>query len=427
MPDIRRCFCGGTYTKGEKCSENNCPRQKHGYGCWHKALPKLRKLQQSGQLQLDYPLLDFDALQHHVETWKARVHSRRSDDWITHQRQPHKRGYRESEVTDFRIVHQPDERAAYRRTSVNHGRVEPVRRSIYTKENHIREAAAGSQEHTRRGPRRSNDSPTRGASSTDPVGYRTGTEGLVGSSWQYLDSMADIPEGSEEDEVTVIDVDRDGTSSPLPRWHAEVDSDDSNASLFGLRNELHEFEEVDVLSDSSEDESNHRTLATTTRVSAWRAENSLQDNHDFARTFVSFDEAYANEGRSVAVAWSKTRQWAEPELFADNAAFSVIEATATKIREVDELKKKAKSMPSTAYQRKPGRGTASEEKEKARFIEPLTDLMVDCEVGRRENPGATAEETRDSLRRRATKVAGAQRIPTLHRAITTANELRVSR
>ena len=76
--------------------------------------------------------------------------------------------------------------------------------------------------------------------------------------------------------------------------------------------------------------------------------------------------------------------------------------------------------------RQPGKGTEVEEEEeyKVQFTEPLAQLMMDCRVGRTENPSATEEEIINSLRRKATHVIKAAEIPTLHRAITTAAELR---
>ena len=50
--------------------------------------------------------------------------------------------------------------------------------------------------------------------------------------------------------------------------------------------------------------------------------------------------------------------------------------------------------------------------------------MMDCNVCRDENASATDEELMASLIRRAKRVAKTAEIPTLHRALTTANELR---
>ena len=114
----------------------------------------------------------------------------------------------------------------------------------------------------------------------------------------------------------------------------------------------------------------------------------------------------------------------------DVAKISAVEATATKIRKVDEQKKtsavKKRKMASASFLRQPGKGTEVEEEEedKMRFIEPLAQLMMDCKVGREENASATDEEIMNSLRRKAKRVVGAAEIPTLHRAITTADEVR---
>ena len=151
---------------------------------------------------------------------------------------------------------------------------------------------------------------------------------------------------------------------------------------------------------------------------------------DFAYVFVEFEEAYSHAGRAVAMAWSRSRILAEPEMVTDMARISAVEATATKIRKVDEQKKtsavKKRKMASAAFLRQPGKGTEVEEEDddKTRFIEPFALLMVDCKVGREENASATDEEILNSLMRKAKGVVGAAEIPTLHRAITTANDVR---
>jgi len=125
------------------------------------------------------------------------------------------------------------------------------------------------------------------------------------------------------------------------------------------------------------------------------------------------------------MAWSRARVLAEPEMVSDMAKISAVEATATKIRKVDEQRKVAatkKKMPDASFLRQPGKGTEAEEKDedKKRFIEPLAQLMMDCKVGRAENVSATDEEIMNSPKRKATRVVGAAEIPTLHRAVTTA-------
>ena len=130
------------------------------------------------------------------------------------------------------------------------------------------------------------------------------------------------------------------------------------------------------------------------------------------------------------MSWSRARVLAEPEMVTDMARISAVEATTTKIRRVDEQKKaatsKKKKMASASFLRQPGKGTEMEEsdEDKMRFAEPLAQLMNDCKVGRSENASATDEEILNSLRRKAKRVVKAAEIPTLHRAITTADEVR---
>ena len=169
-----------------------------------------------------------------------------------------------------------------------------------------------------------------------------------------------------------------------------LDSDGSQASVYGLRGALHELEEDDELSEASSEDDHERAVAERTCVINWRIENSMQHNMDFAYVFVNFEEAYAHAGRAVGVAWSRARMLAEPEMVTDVARISAIEATATKVRKVDKEKKKAagkKKVANASFLRQPGKGTELEETEedKLRFIEPLAQLMMDCRVGRSEN------------------------------------------
>ena len=209
-----------------------------------------------------------------------------------------------------------------------------------------------------------------------------------------------------------------------------LDSDESDASIFGLRSVLHEVEEFDELSEASSQGSDEVAMAEKERVSKWRKDSLLLDDLDFAYVFTDFEEAYCHAGRAVAVAWSRARVLAEPEMVSDMAKISAVEATVTKIRRVDERKKaaatKRKKMADVSFLRQPGKGTEPEEadEDKVRFIEPMAQLMMDCGVGRAENASATDEEIMNSLRRKATRVVGAAEIPTLHRARTTADEVR---
>jgi hypothetical protein len=156
----------------------------------------------------------------------------------------------------------------------------------------------------------------------------------------------------------------------------------------------------------------------------------VQDDLDFAYYFVTWEDAYDNAGRAVAMAWRRVKLLSEPGMTTDMAKISAVEATATKIRRVDERKKeeavKKRKMSSASSLRQPGKGTAAEEKDddKAHFIEPLTTLMMDCGVSRLENASATDEEMMVSLRRKAARVVKTAEAPTLNRAITTADEVR---
>jgi len=245
-------------------------------------------------------------------------------------------------------------------------------------------------------------------------------------------------------EPVVLNLDgADGDGAGYDSEFTVLSSDESGASIFGLRSALHEVEEDDELSDSSSQgdgemavPSHHgaarvgRTVAEKVRVSKWRTDNFLLDSLDFAYVFTDFEEAYSQAGRAVAMSWSKAATLAEPEMVTDMTRVSAVEATATKIRKVDEQKKtqaiKRRKLTDASSLRQPGEGAEVEEEEedKVRFIEPLAQLMMDCEVGRTENASATDEEFMSSLRRKATRVVKAAGIPTLHIAITTADELR---
>ena len=218
-------------------------------------------------------------------------------------------------------------------------------------------------------------------------------------------------------------------------------SDESGASLFGLRSALHEMEEDDELSNASSQGEDERAMAEKERVCRWRTSNLLEDDLDFAYIFANFEEAYANAGRAVAMSWSRARVTAEPGMATDMARFGAVEATATKVRKVDEQRKAAASKKKTAndmpmrvsivdvsFLRQPGKDTETEREDehKMRFIEPLAQLMNDCEVGHlwMKRSSYTDEEILNSLRRKATHVVRAAGIPTLHKAMTTADEVR---
>ena len=87
----------------------------------------------------------------------------------------------------------------------------------------------------------------------------------------------------------------------------DPDSEDSCASIFGLRDSVHEIEEFDELSEASSQGGDEITMAERGIVCKWRAENLLTDDLDFAYVFPDFDVAYSNAGRAVAKSWSKAR------------------------------------------------------------------------------------------------------------------------
>ena len=209
-----------------------------------------------------------------------------------------------------------------------------------------------------------------------------------------------------------------------------IDSDESEASIFGLRHVLRDAEEDDELSEASSQGEDRMAVTERERVGRWRLENLLLDDLDFAYVFGKFEEAYSYAGRAVAMAWSRARFLAEPEMVTDMVRISEVEATATKIRRVDKRKlaaaDKRRRMASAAFLRQPGKGAKVEEEndDKTRFIEPLAQLMADCKVGRDENASATDDEIMNSLRRKARRVVEAAGIPILHGAITTADEVR---
>ena len=148
----------------------------------------------------------------------------------------------------------------------------------------------------------------------------------------------------------------------------------------------------------------------------------MEDRQPLARrlglvfVYVDVVEAHSQAGRAVATTWSRARVLAEPELVSDVAKDNAVEATATKIRKVDEQKRwrhqnkaAATKARDESFLRQPGKCTEAEEKDesKERFIEPLVQPMRDCKVGRAENASATEKEIMNSLRRMATSVVGA--------------------
>ena len=236
--------------------------------------------------------------------------------------------------------------------------------------------------------------------------------------------------------VDVAQTDGDGDGNGHASEITALVIGESQASIFGPCSALHEVEEADDSEVSSRDDDERSVCGKNTmpvvkmdRVTAWRTKNFLQHDLDFAYVFEDFEQAYSHAGRAVAVAWSRARLWVEPEMVTSRARISASEATATEVRKVDEENMKAagkKKVAKAPFLRQPGKGTEPEKTEegKVRFIEPLAQLMMDCRVGHFDNASATDEEIMSAMKREATHVVEASDIPTLHRAVTTADEVR---
>ena len=95
------------------------------------------------------------------------------------------------------------------------------------------------------------------------------------------------------------------------------DSDESGASIFGLRRALHEVEEGDELSDSSSQGNDEMAVAERKSVYRWRTDNPLLDDQDFAYVFADFEEAYSHAEPAVAISWSRTRVLVAPDIVKD--------------------------------------------------------------------------------------------------------------
>ena len=131
----------------------------------------------------------------------------------------------------------------------------------------------------------------------------------------------------------------------------------------------------------------------------------------------------------MSVSWSKAKIRAELDIVTDSTKLSAVEATAAKVREVDRRKRKPsgkkKRTTQPASLRQPGDEADAEvnSTDGARFIESLVQLMKTLETYPID-PSATDEETSTVLRRRAEQIIQEASIPTLHKVITTAAELR---
>ncbi len=207
------------------------------------------------------------------------------------------------------------------------------------------------------------------------------------SCWSILDDVpapGGIPESGDKtrlEESSLVHTLAPTTVAPDDTgFDSEItlcDSDESGASIFGLRRAIHEVEKGDELSDSSSQDSGEMALAERRRVHKWRREHTLLDDHDFAHVFVDFEEAYRNAGRAVSASWSKAKIQSDPGIVTDSSRLSAVEVTAAKIRAVDKRRKKPSNKKKRATQpaslRQPGNKADTEvnSTDGARFIEPL--------------------------------------------------------
>ena len=73
-------------------------------------------------------------------------------------------------------------------------------------------------------------------------------------------------------------------------------------------------------------------------MAKWREDQNLQNDEDFGFVYASFEEAYLDKGRAIAMAWSRCRQRAELSLNTDAAHALSITATSAKIKACDEIR-----------------------------------------------------------------------------------------
>ena len=112
----------------------------------------------------------------------------------------------------------------------------------------------------------------------------------------------------------------------------------------------------------------------------------------------------------------------------DAVHVSKITANIASMKAIADIrkKKKAKAKADSKPLRHPGQGTQAPELEgnKQRFFQSLVKIMQEGEAFRQENSNASDIEYTASLERRAQRMCEEAEIPTLHRAVTTADELR---
>ena len=218
--EMKFCYCGGKMTppsrrNGGQCLREDCPRARLGYGSWHIALPKLQALWSEGQLENRYPHLNLYDLQNHVERNGQKHHERRAD------------RRREEALAQPFMLEQEEQPNRQRR--------------VWRK------------------PRQPESPPPNAASSS------TGGNPVKLGYWIRTKQM-------DSDEA-------DGDGAGYDSEFTVLASDESGASIFGLRSALHEVEEDDELSDSSTQGDGEMAVAERGRVIRWRKDSLLLDDH----------------------------------------------------------------------------------------------------------------------------------------------------
>ncbi len=201
---MKFCFCGGMYVRSA-CERDDCPRARLGHGSWHAALPGLQELWSQNQLVDLYPHLSLSALQDHVE----RIGRERQEKRELHQGRHEKvraRGHRRERKGPperERQCEQPEE-----------------------------------QRRARRQPRQPGFPPPGVASSSNaqlPVQEVKIEPIAIASDVQLVQMM------QSELDVDVDSDDADGDGKGYASEITVLDSDESGASIFGLRSALHEM------------------------------------------------------------------------------------------------------------------------------------------------------------------------------------------
>ena len=429
------CFCGARQTGNKECSDGSrCPRQEKGHGHWHVALPFLQNMP-SSERGRRYPGLRLDDLAMHVEEQGQKKRDRKRG------RHPHAGGTASSSGTRrvWRSPSRDRQSERYPQTggssssAVQPGGSErypqakgpPVQSEAEKKALQLREKCEA---------RKLRFEPQPGAKQRPRKVWRKVPRELpileIKDERDDARSNADSVPNWDDDAASDCSQAASSTSrASMPL--TVISSDDSQASIFDLRGRIHSTEgewsegEESLVSSDNEDE---QAAAERETVANWRLFQDLQDDKDFAFVYVNFSEAYADAGRAVAMAWARCRQRSELTLETDADHVSMITANVESMKAIDDIKKKKKVAAKYGSKplRHPGQGTQKAEldSDKQRFFQPLVDIMKEGEAFRSENYNASDKEYTEALERRARRLCSDANVPTLHRAVTTADDLR---